>query len=263
VIELFIELGVAPLLAAVSTVAARRWGARIGGVVSAFPAIVGPVLLVTALRHGTAFTAQAANGTLLGLSALSAFALAYGRTSLSRGWLYSLAAGWSCAAAGALIAGLGAGGLGPPAGLAVAVGSLALAERGLPRRRHGETPAAPVAAPGGTIPMRMAVTALLVIVLAAAANYLGPLVGGMLAALPVLASVLAVFSHRESDGLTTVAMLRGLLRGMAAFVGFCEVLALLIRAQGVWPAVAAATLAAIIIQAATLVRTPVLQRAVQ
>jgi hypothetical protein len=108
----------------------------------------------------------------------------------------------------------------------------------------------------------MAVTALLVTLLAAAANYLGPLVGGMLAALPVLASVLAVFCHRESGGVTTVAMLRGMLRGMAGFVAFCEVLALLIRDQGIWPAAAAATLVAVAIQAAALARPSVLERAV-
>jgi hypothetical protein len=262
VIELSIELGLAPLLAAVSTVAARRWGARAGGVVSAFPAIVGPVLLLTALRHGSAFAAQAANGTLLGLSGLSAFALGYGRVSLTHGWRLSLAAGWSCAAGAALIAGLGAGRLGPPAGLAVAVGSLILAERGLPGRGQPEVAASRIPAPGSAIPVRMAVTALLVTLLAAAANYLGPLVGGMLAALPVLASVLAVFCHRESGGVTTVAMLRGMLRGMAGFVAFCEVLALLIRDQGIWPAAAAATLVAVAIQAAALARPSVLERAV-
>jgi hypothetical protein len=261
-IELAIELGLAPLLAAVSTLAARHWGARAGGVVSAFPAIVGPVLLLTALRHGTAFAAQAANGTLLGLSGLSGFALGYGRIARTRGWLLSLAGGWSCAAGGALIAGVAAGRLGPPAGLTVAVISLFLSERGLALRGQGDDPSTRIDAAGGAILVRMAVTALLVTLLAGAADYLGPLVGGMLAALPVLASVLAVFCHRESGGPTTVAMLRGMLRGMAGFVAFCEVLALLIRHQGIWPAVAAATLAAVAIQAAALARPSILQRAV-
>jgi hypothetical protein len=264
VVGLFIELGVAPLLAAASTVAARRWGERAGGVVSAFPAIVGPVLLLAALEHGPAFAARAANGTLLGLIGLAGFALGYGRLCRTRGWPLSLLWGWGCAAAGALIIGLGAGGAGPPAGLAVAVVSLLGAERGLPRVEAGPPP--PERAQPRplrlTLPVRLAITALLVTALAGADGALGPVAGGMLAALPVLACVLAVFSHRESGGDGAIAMLRGMLRGMAGFVAFCEVLALLIGNQGLWPALAAATASAVALQAVTIIRTPILQRAV-
>src|SRR6185295_3110480 len=44
-IDLVLELVVAPALVGAATLAARRWGQRTGGLVSAFPAIVGPVLL--------------------------------------------------------------------------------------------------------------------------------------------------------------------------------------------------------------------------
>ncbi len=66
-----LQLLVAPALVAAATLAARRWSPRVGGVVSAFPAIVGPVLLIGADAHGTAFAARAATGTLLGLVALA------------------------------------------------------------------------------------------------------------------------------------------------------------------------------------------------
>ena len=85
-----IALVMAPALAGAATVAARRWGERASGVVSAFPAIVGPVLLIVALAHGRAFAGRAANGSLLGLVSLAAFALAYGRVARGRGWEVSL-----------------------------------------------------------------------------------------------------------------------------------------------------------------------------
>jgi hypothetical protein len=75
----------APLLVGAATLAARRWGPRVGGVVSAFPAIVGPVLVIDLLAHDAAFTARAAGGTLLGLVALSAFVAVYGRPGAPRG----------------------------------------------------------------------------------------------------------------------------------------------------------------------------------
>jgi hypothetical protein len=243
-----IELVVAPALVAGATLAARRWGPHAGGVVSAFPAIVGPVLLITAVDHGSAFTARAANGTLLGLVALAAFAYAYGSVAPRRRWQWSLSAGWLAAALTALAAQLG-GGAGPPAGLLLALASLCLAELGL---RSGCSPVpAPVArvAPRCDLPIRMALTALLVFSLAGAATALGPRVGGMLAALPVLASLLAVFTHRQQGGLAAAALLRGTLAGMGGFVAFVEVVGVLIVPAGIAVAFAGATVAAVIVPA--------------
>jgi hypothetical protein len=51
----------------------------------------------------------------------------------------------------------------------------------------------------------MAACFALVVALAAAASALGPAAGGVLAALPVLASVLAVSTHRARGGAEAVA----------------------------------------------------------
>src|SRR5690242_16910442 len=126
--DVLIEVVLAPALVGAATLAARRWGERIGGLVSAFPAIVGPVLLVDALEHGTGFAGRAASGTLLGLIALSAFALAYARAAArGLGWPAALAVGWAAAgAAGLAVSRVAAG---PVVGLAAAAVSLLLAHR--------------------------------------------------------------------------------------------------------------------------------------
>src|SRR3954467_3031760 len=104
-VEAALQVLLAPALVAAATLAGRAWGERVGGVVSAFPVIVGPVLLIEAQRQGTAFAADAAAGTLLGLAALSGFAVAYARTAQRAGWRASLAAGWAVAAGiGAVVA---------------------------------------------------------------------------------------------------------------------------------------------------------------
>jgi hypothetical protein len=248
--QAIIGLVVAPLLAAASTLASRRFGPGVGGVVSAFPAIVGPVLLITALDRGAAFAAQAANGTLLGLPALGAFAVAYARTSRRTGWTISLVAGWMAAALTALALGLCARGAGSPAGLFVAMTALIAAHRALPPRGVSALPEAPAATRGaGGLPLRMGATAVLVISLSACAGALGPVAGGMLAALPVLASVLAVFTHRESDGAAAAELLRGTLAGMAGFVAFCQLLAMSLGVYGIAAAFAAATAVALVVQA--------------
>jgi hypothetical protein len=243
---MLIELLIAPALVAVATLVARRWGPRAGGVVSAFPAIVGPVLLILALARGSSFAARAANGTLLGLVSLAAFALAYGRLARGNGWRVCAAAGWLAAAIAALGVGAAAGRAGSPVGLVVASTALAAACRALPavalvpalsRPRRGE------------IPLRMASVALLVALLSAAAGRLGAVAGGMLAALPVLACVLAVFTHREHGGPQAIALLRGMLAGMASFVLFCQVIALAIVPFGIAAAFAGATGIALAVQA--------------
>ncbi|MGZ4279775.1 MAG: hypothetical protein ACXVVU_24290 [Solirubrobacteraceae bacterium] len=243
-----LELVVAPALIGASTLAARRWGQGIGGLVSAFPAIVGPVLLIAAHEQGSAFAAQEASGTLLGLVALSGFALAYGRTALRAGWRASLAAGWATAAAIAAL--LGSVEAGPLAGLVAATFSLLLARRALPRSAAALA-RTPALAPRWDLALRMVLTAVLVVSLAAAASRLGPVVGGVLAALPVLASILAVFTHQQHGAQALVFLLRGMLSGMAGFVVFCALVAVLVDRAGVGATFTAAALAAVCVQAAT------------
>jgi hypothetical protein len=95
----------------------------------------------------------------------------------------------------------------------------------------------------------MGATALLVISLSASAGALGPVAGGMLAALPILASVLALFTHRESDGAAAAELLRGTLAGMAGFVAFCQLSAMALGTYGIAAAFAAATAVALVVQA--------------
>jgi hypothetical protein len=245
VFELGLPFVVAPLLVLAASLAARWWGHGIGGLVSAFPAIVGPVLLIGAHRHGTSFAAEQATGTLLGLTALSGFALAYGRTALHVSWPVSVAAGWAVAAATAGLAGaVGANLLG--AAVAATV-SLALAHRGLPRIPRGEIR---LEAPRGDLAMRMALTVLLVVSLAAVAGWLGPTAGGIITALPVLACVLAAFTHERYGGDAVTRLLRGMLSGMAGFVVFCLLVAAMVNDAGVTLTFLAATAAALCTQAA-------------
>jgi hypothetical protein len=229
--QTIIELVAAPLLVGASGLASRRWGPHTGGLVSAFPAIVGPVLLIAALDHGARFAARAAEGTLLGLVALSAFALTYGRLAARAGWQLTLLSAWSAAAVATVAVGLLAGRTRAPAGLAIAALSLFAAHRLLGGAAPAVAARASVTDPG-SLPARMLSTALLVTALAACSGAFGAVVGGILAALPVLASLLAVVTHRREGAGAVIWLLRGMLAGMIAFVAFCEVLVLLLASAG-------------------------------
>jgi fluoride ion exporter CrcB/FEX len=243
VIELLGVAGVAACLMAACTMAARVWGHGIGGVVSAFPVIVGPALLLSALRQDAAFVAAMATATLLGLVALSGFVLAYARSARRCGWPLSLGLAWAAAAVLGVLAGWVGGGL--LGGLLAAVVSPTLAYAALPRGPKVEVRAC---FPRWEMPARMALTALLIVGLTVAADRLGPTVAGVLAALPTLASVLAVFTHARHGHDALVAMLRGMLGGLATFVSFCALIALLVEHAGVIPAFVLATGAALLVQ---------------
>lgn len=233
-------------LVGVSSLVSRVWGHAAGGIVSAFPLIVGPVLYLAARREDAAFAAQTAVATLLGLVALSAFALAYGRSSGRWGWLPSVVLGWTAAAAiGLAAARVQTGLLGA---LAAATLSIALARAGLPRRIDTDPPRM---LPAWELPARMAMTALLIVGITLAAERFGPIVAGILAALPTLASVLAVFTHARDGHAALVSLLRGMLAGLAAFVIFCAAIAVLIEPAGVAPAFVLATSAAVLAQLVT------------
>jgi hypothetical protein len=246
----------AALLVAVTTLAARRWGVRTAGVVSAFPAIVGPVLVLVAVEHGTAAAARNAEGTLLGLVGLAAFTAAYGWAARRSGWTTSLVSGWAAGAVASLLAAAAGGQLGPAVGLPAACLALWLAHRSLTTERSAAAASDPAPRRGSrsgmSIPRRMMITAAIVLGLAGGVSVLGPLAGGILAALPVLASLLAVLTHRDAGGRAAVELLRGTLSGMAGFVAFCEIVALLVTRAPLVPAFLAATLAALLAQAPAL-----------
>jgi hypothetical protein len=56
----------APLCVVAVSLAGRRWGVAVAGVLGGLPVVAGPILLVETLLHGNDFGADAAAGTLLG-----------------------------------------------------------------------------------------------------------------------------------------------------------------------------------------------------
>jgi hypothetical protein len=96
----------------------------------------------------------------------------------------------------------------------------------------------------------VALTATLVVSLTWAAGRFGAVAGGILAALPVLASILAAFTHRQLGGDAARVLLRGMLAGMAGFVSFCLLVAALAERAGIAVAFAAATVVALAVQVA-------------
>jgi len=91
---LWLKLLLVPSLMAAVTLAGRRWGPAVAGVLVGLPLTSAPVVFLLALEHGTAFAAQSAVGVLVGLVPLGSFYLAYGLLARRARWPACAAAGW-------------------------------------------------------------------------------------------------------------------------------------------------------------------------
>ena len=180
-----------PLCVVAVSMAGRRWGVAIAGVLGGLPVVAGPILLVETLLHGRGFGADAAAGTLLGLAALSAFVVVYGRDAASAGPLPSVLCGWTAFLLGVAVLSP----FHPPllVALALVATCFALGLKLLaPASGVLEATAAP---PWWDLPARALAALGLVLALTAVSGALGPHLSGLLAPFPIITSVLAVFTH--------------------------------------------------------------------
>lgn len=215
------KLVLAPAFVVAASLAARHYGARIGGLIGGLPVVAGPILLVFALSHGRAFASEAAGATLLGIVSLIAFVVLYARLAASAGWSASLLTGWLAFFAMTTVMNE----LSVSAGVALAcvVAAIGVALLALPRPGQADVEAS--SPPAWDLPLRALSALALVLALTALAGQLGSKLSGLLAPFPVIASVLAVFTHVLHDERELVRIMRGFLAGLVAYALFCFVLA--------------------------------------
>ncbi|MFJ1765517.1 hypothetical protein ACIOD2_34690 [Amycolatopsis sp. NPDC088138] len=213
---LLLKLVLAPLLVVGSSLAGRRWGPGVTGLLVALPVVAGPILFITYLEQGAAFAARAASASLLGLVSLAVFTVVFARVSAARGLTLTILTGW----AACLAVDLALSFVPVPAWVALGLAVLTAwgAAKAMPRAR-GE--ARPVALPWWDLLARAAATAALVLALTAAAGRLGPEITGVLAPFPIGTTVVAGFALAQGGPAAAVATTRGVLRGLGGFAAFC------------------------------------------
>jgi hypothetical protein len=245
---LAVKILLAPSFVVGASLAARRFGARVGGLVAGLPVVAGPILLAYALAHGRTFAASAAAGTLLGLVSLIAFVVVYGRLASRWFWGASLISGWLAFA----VATAAFSELSVPVSLALGLAGTAVLVGLASLPRAGASPSPQTPPPSWDLPLRALCALALVLTLTAVAGWLGPQLSGLLAPFPIIATVLATFTHAQRGSDELLRLLRGLLSGFGAFAVFCFSLAISLRSLDTAAAFALATALALITQAIVL-----------
>lgn len=239
------KLLLAPLCVVAVSLAGRRWGVAVAGILGGLPVVAGPILLVLTLVHGRQFGAEAAAGTLLGLAALTLFVVVYGRTSEQAGPLLSVLAGWTAFLLGVAFLQL----LDLPLGVSLIVVGAGFAVGLALLPAPPDAPTAIAAPPRWDLPARALAALTLVVALTAASGALGPNLSGLLAPFPIITSVLAVFTHMHGGPAQVRVLLRNFLVGFYGFATFCFVLAICLDSLGSPAAFSIALAAALAVQA--------------
>jgi hypothetical protein len=242
------KLVLAPACVVATSLAARRWGARAGGLLGGLPVVAGPILLVIAAVHGGRFGGHAAAATLLGMAALVTFVVVYGWMATRFRWSASVLAGWASFLL--VVAALDPVALPLGATLAAMLGVFALGSLLLPRLEHAVV--AEAVRSRWDLPLRAGAALALVVTVTTAAGTLGPHLSGLLTPFPIITSVLAVFTHAQSGTAQLEALLRGFLLGFCSYAVFCFALALALPKLSVGAAFAIAIAAALATQAAVV-----------
>ncbi len=250
-----LKVTITPVLVALMSLAARRWGPTLGGIIMGLPWMTGPILLFLGLEQGNAYVARASTGTLVGSIAIGAYLVAYAGAARRTSWPVSL-----CAAVAAYAAvGYAASGIGLSLWVAGAAGttSLLAAYLSMPR----------VADAGGLrylpwwdIPMRMAATAALVAIITLAADALGPELSGVVASYPVIVSIICAFTHSQWGWAAFIQLARGVALSLLSFVAFFLVLGSQVERLGLAWSFALAAAAALAISSGLILASKVRAR---
>lgn len=184
------------------------------------PVVVGPILLALTIEHGSDFGAHAAAGALAGLLSLCVFMLTYAWTARKMSWIGAIFASWLTYSVA--VAGLDQLTIDPLIALPLVLITFAATAKVMPADEHAPAPPKP---PVWDIPVRLLATAGLVLAITGLANSLGSHLSGLLAAFPVLTSVLVTFTHAQEGAAPAGAFLRGQLLGLVSFATFTFVLA--------------------------------------
>jgi hypothetical protein len=217
---LLIKLFLTPLLMLAVSLAARRWGPGIGGLLAGLPLTSGPISIYLCAEQGPHFAASAAANSILSLTPVALFSVVYTRLSGHRQVvscaLYSFSAFllslyflqksgfsfWPSWITGFLAISLG----------------LMLTPNKVPAKFQ-------IHYPQWDLPARVFSATAMVMIITLSASVLGSQWSGLLAPIPILAWPLCVFVHHQQGSDGARAVLRGILKGAYGVLIFYTIVA--------------------------------------
>ena len=239
-----LKLVLVPVFIGIVSLAGRHWGPTIGGWLIGLPLTSGPVAFFLALEQGDVFTAAASQAMMIGIISVSIFSFAYTQLASRTFWLPSVLTAY-CAwvACTFLLDNVNVPPLISPLLVLVCIACTFLL---IPSPSPSSAPRSP---PNWEIPARMFFATLLVFLITAIAQFLGPKLTGLLTPIPLYATVLAVFTHRFESAENAIRLLRGVVAGSVTATIFLLIVSSTITQWGVGFAFVSAIAASLVTHA--------------
>ncbi|MBI1729679.1 hypothetical protein HY229_01260 [Candidatus Acetothermia bacterium] len=218
-----LKLILTPFLIGSVTLAGRRWGPVVSGLLMGMPLTSGPVSLFLALEYGPIFAAHAAIGNIVGQASVCVFCFVYSRISRKCGWQMSVTlsalaflvatAIWNSISWSLLVA------------YFVVVIVIGLVIWLMPKPTIALIAPAP---PKWDLPARIGIATAFVVTMTAIADELGPQLSGLLTPFPVFGLVISAFTHHQQGPDAATKLQRGILMGLLASATFLLIVGLLL-----------------------------------
>ena len=217
---LIVKFTVTPLLVGLASLAARRWGNRVAGLIVGFPLMTGPISIFLTIEQGTQFTVKASIGILVALVGIATFAFSYVCVARFCSWPASIVV-----AIGAFVVTsvLAAPHLTTHESAALAAyGAILVAVILIPKSTATSDK---LTVPGWEIWIRMLATALMIALVTSVAQLVGPKWTGIIATVPILSTIMVIFTHGRFGHQVAGAFIRSMTLSLLSFATFFVVLA--------------------------------------
>lgn len=244
---LFMKLVGAPLFLVAATLAARRWGGTVGGLIVALPMISGPISVFLALEDGAAFAVRAGIGSLTGTLALAFFGFVYA-VVCPKGRLLAVVAGLTAFAVSSVF--FSHLNLSLVALFTLTAVCIVLLGCMTPVSRQVGPTRGPLKY---DLLLRVLLMVAMTLAVTEATPFLGPTVSGVLSSLPLMALTMALFAQRDGKNVAEAQkVMKGLVTGLMSTAVFYLVLPTVLTDEHLVFGYGAASLAAVLLQCAVL-----------
>lgn len=209
------KLLITPFFIGSVTLAGRRWGPAINGLLVGLPLTTGPISFILAHSFGVDFAAKAAIGNLAGQISMCVFCLTYSLAAQKNNWLASAFISIAAYMATTFLLNRISWQLVPA--FMILLLAIAFTARLIPREPLATDHALH---PQWDLPARIIVATSFVILLTTFANVLGAQLSGLISTFPIYGVVFAAFTHSQQGANAASNLLRGIVLGSIAYAFF-------------------------------------------
>ncbi len=227
-----IKLILMPLIIAVVTLASRKWGNNVGGIIASLPWVAGPILVFISIEQGVDFATNAIPGVMVGVLGWLIFSVVYVVVGKKFNAVVSVIAGYAAYLILGVLIKPFIGIMNMYQWLLISILGLILGLVYFPKVASSSKQSDKKLK--FEIPLRMLIITIFVVTITFFANILGPGWSGILTPFPIMTAVLAIFTHHTQGIFQVRKVFMGLFTGMFGFTLFLYLQAILLPNYGIF-----------------------------